>query len=235
MAFFRHFLFAFFRLFCYTFPHTLCVQFDLTVATQCNSSAVFASYYMKNPFKNPFQEKILLYKIQTRKDADSFAILYDLYVEPIYRFVFFKISHRQEAEDVTSDIFLKCWQYLVSEKGGEVLRFSSLIYTIARHCIVDVYRERSKRNECAIQESNGLSDLRSQADLLEQNQDAKQLLAIVNTLKHEYREIITLKYIEEFSIGEIAALLGKNQTNVRVTLHRALKKLQELSRGTALI
>ena len=55
------------------------------------------------------EEKRLLYKVQTQQDAEAYAKLYDMYVERLYRFILFKVSHRQVAEDLTSDVFLKKW------------------------------------------------------------------------------------------------------------------------------
>jgi DNA-directed RNA polymerase specialized sigma24 family protein len=77
--------------------------------------------------KELIEEKLLLYKVQTEKDAEAFALLYDRYVDQVYRFVFFKLSHKQEAEDVTGDVFLKCWQFLTGEKGKTVRNFRSLL------------------------------------------------------------------------------------------------------------
>ena len=58
-----------------------------------------------------FQEKLLLIRLQ-KKDPEAFAQIYDLYVTPIYRFIYFKVSSKQDAEDLTSEVFLKIWQYI---------------------------------------------------------------------------------------------------------------------------
>ena len=57
-----------------------------------------------------------------------------------------------------------------------------------------------------------------------------QLLPKIQQLKQEYQDVIHLKYIEGLSTRQTAKVLGKSSTNVRVTLHRALKKLKELIR-----
>ena len=62
--------------------------------------------------KTRIEEKLLLYKVVTQKNPDAFAKLYDFYIEPIYSFFFFKLSNREDAEDITSEVFLKPWDYL---------------------------------------------------------------------------------------------------------------------------
>ena len=64
------------------------------------------------------------------------------------------------------------------------------------------------------------------------NIETKQLLELLKKLKQEYREVITLRYVDELEVGEIAAITGKGNIAVRVTLHRALKKLKELTDQT---
>ncbi len=178
--------------------------------------------------KSSLDEKGLLYKVQTEQAADAFAILYDRHVEPIYRFVYFKLSHRQEAEDVTGNIFLKCWQYLMSAKGKEVRSFKSLLYTIARHEVIDVYRERAKRKECSVQSVTDVGDGGSMAAALEANDTSDRILTVIKKLKQEYQEVVLLRYIEELSIKEIAVILKKTPINVRVTLHRATNILKKI-------
>ena len=65
-------------------------------------------------------EKILLYLERTKQDPDAFSELYDAYVKRIYRFVYFKVSGHEEAEDITADVFLKVWNHII--EGKEINR-----------------------------------------------------------------------------------------------------------------
>lgn len=179
--------------------------------------------------KRLLEEKSLLYKVQIQKDPDAFALLYDGYVEPIYRFVYFKLSHKEEAEDVTGEVFLKCWQYLVSEKGKEIRNFGAFLYAVARNQIIEVYRRRAKRPEDLIHDEDDFGDDGGSTHQLEIQEDVDRLFIVLRKLKQEYQEVLLLRYVEEFSISEIAAITGKTKTSVRVTLHRALKKLKKLA------
>jgi RNA polymerase sigma-70 factor (ECF subfamily) len=175
------------------------------------------------------KEKQLLYLIKVNKDADAFASLYDIYVSRVYRFVYFKVSNRQEAEDIVADLFLKAWKYLTSDDTKEVGSFSGLIYDMARNATVDWYRKNAQSHVCALDDIVHLSDGSDIAQSAADSFDSQALLKQIKTMKHEYQEVLILKYVEDLSMSEIATLLGRSQVSVRVTLHRATKKLKELS------
>ncbi len=175
------------------------------------------------------KEKILLYRIRSRKDPDAFAELYDIYVAAVYRFVFLKVSNKEEAEDITSEVFMRVWDYMTDNEAPAVGSFRALVYSMARNRIIDFYRERAKRKERPLSDA---TDIHIHADLhiaVDINMEAEKILQTMKRLKDEYQEIIHLKHIEGLSIREIAKVLGKSSGAVRVTLHRAVKKIQELS------
>ena len=90
------------------------------------------------------QESALIAQIQAGKTA-AFAELYDRYIKRIYRFVYAKTGHRETAEDLTGQIFLKALEKIKSfnqHRGS----FSAWLYTIARTAIIDHYRESHPTN-----------------------------------------------------------------------------------------
>ena len=177
-----------------------------------------------------FSEKILLYRLRLKSDPESYAALYDIYVEQIYRFIYFKVSTREEAEDLTSEVFLKTWHYVQEKK--EITNFKALLYKIARNCIIDLYRKKSAKPEAYLEDQleRGFEAgdkgewLRKETDAL----DSKQVIKALKKLKQEYQEVITLRYVDELEIVEIAEIVGKGKVAVRVTLHRAINKLKEV-------
>ena len=173
-------------------------------------------------------EKLLVYRLQTKQDPDAFAELYDLFVKRIYRFVFFKVSGHEEAEDITSDVFLRVWNYIA--EGKEIKSFSGLLYRTARNCIIDLYRSKSyQANPLSISElPEGIepSDFGVAAEKIVAGADAGKMVASIKRLKQEYQEVLTLKYVDELSVEEISEITGRGKISVRVTLHRALKRLK---------
>ena len=175
--------------------------------------------------KSSINKKILLYRVQTRKDPEAFTKLYDLYVKKIYRFVYFKVSSHEEAEDITSEVFLSSWNYI--SEGNKIDSFSGLLYRVARNKVIDLYRKKSKQQAENIEDVE-LADKRDLADDTANKTEIDKIIKTIHKLKQEYQEVITLSYIDELTTAEIAEITNKGKVAVRVTLHRALKKLREL-------
>ncbi len=181
--------------------------------------------------KDKFEEKLLLYKVQTKQDSDAFAELYNRYIEKVYRFIFFKISHEEEARDLASDTFLRAWDALVQEREKPIQHFGAFVYGIARRLVIDVYRERAKRQETSIDflGEDEVVFVDQPEERVHNQQEAERLLRLLKKLKQEYHDVMLLRYVEDLSIGEISQILEKGQVAVRVTIHRATQKLKELS------
>lgn len=176
------------------------------------------------------KEKLLLLRLK-KQDPDAFAQLYDLYVSSIYRFVFFKVPTRQDAEDITSETFLKVWQYIM-ENQQTVKNLKSLLYTTARNLVIDFYRRKSQGEIVRDEEMMfQIEDGRQQNFLsqIDAKADVANLELVLRQLKDEYREVVVLRYIEELSISEIAIILNKSKGSVRVLVHRAIKVIKDLT------
>lgn len=177
------------------------------------------------------REKILFLRLKS-KDKDGFIKAYDLYIGQIYRFIYFKVGSKEEAEDIASAVFLKTWGYIMEGNLTDYKTLKSLIYKIARNLIIDHYRKTSRQEKISI--SAGDCEL----DIVDEKQDiAKQmelkmefagLEAKLAELKDEYREALVLRFVNELSIGEMADILNKPRGNVRVLIFRALEALKRL-------
>jgi RNA polymerase sigma-70 factor (ECF subfamily) len=179
--------------------------------------------------KRTLKEKFLYSRLKKR-DQEAFAEIYDLFVEPLYRFIYFKVGNKSEAEDLTSEVFLKAWSSAQESGQLAVKTLPAFLYRIARNTVVDYYR-RKKQNlsldETVETSEEPLSreDLAADFDLAV---DREALLKALDQLKDEYREIIVMRYIEDLSTSEIASILEKNKGAVRVSQHRALEALKKI-------
>lgn len=182
------------------------------------------------------RESYYVYKLRTAHDEQAFARLYDEYVESIYRFVYSKLSAKEQAEDVTSDVFLRFWQAV--QKGEEIRHVRGILYRIARNLIIDVYRRRQtasivgpvtfQEDETSTDDEAYLSDAGRGSRAIEAETDVALLLDQMRQLKEDYQDVLTLRLIEDLSYQDIAEALGKEEGTVRVLYHRALKALQRL-------
>ncbi|MFA5029340.1 MAG: RNA polymerase sigma factor [Patescibacteria group bacterium] len=171
-------------------------------------------------------KRILFLQVKDQ-DSEAYGKFYDLYVERIYRFVFFKVNSVSDAQDLTSEVFLKVWQYL--KEGKEIKNLNAFIYLIARNSVIDFYRQRNRQAE-TLAETGQLPEVPDETqDLLKRQivgSDLENVLQGLNGLKDEYKEIIILRFLDELSIAEIAEILDKSKGSVRVLLHRALTALK---------
>lgn len=179
------------------------------------------------------QDKELFLKLKKSKnDTEAFIIAYDLYVDHIFRFIYFKLSSKEEAEDLTSVVFLKTWNYIQQNGLTDVKTLRALIYKIARTSIIDYYRKNAQINISNIDDKNLRIELPDHSQSVDKQTATSYDFGIVEKklleLKDEYREVIILKFVNELSIKEIAQITDKSRGNIRILIHRALKALREL-------
>lgn len=176
-----------------------------------------------------FSEQIFLLKLKT-KDPEAFGQFYDLYVIKIYRFIYYKVSSAEEAEDLTSETFLKVWQYISENK--KISHLNAFVYQVARNLVIDYYRQKSQQKLIKDDDEERLAKIPDPTPLINKKLELKietELLEkAIRKLKDEYREIIILRYLEGLSTSEVARITNKSKGNVRVLAFRALKTLREL-------
>lgn len=171
-----------------------------------------------------FTDKILLDRSRAG-DSGAFAVIFHRYAKKIYRFIFFRIKEKDLADDLTNEVFLRMWEQIRAEKKIDNLQ--AYLYKITRNLIIDHYRRQ--RAEVDIEKAKHLID--DEQDLLADvslDSEVKDLLSKIEFLRDDYREILLLRYVEDFSIAEIAEILDKSAGAVKVMTHRAIKKLKEI-------
>lgn len=158
-------------------------------------------------------------------DQSSFSEIYNLYFKKIYRFIYFRVSHKEAAEDLTEDVFIKAYEKIggLSKEGS----FESWLYQIARNKVIDYYRE--KKSIVALDEvENSLEYESNIIDMVNLQEQQKFLLKMLKGLGSEQQIVIKLKFIENLENDEIAELLHKSEGAIRVIQHRAIQKLHQL-------
>ena len=166
-------------------------------------------------------------------NQESFGIIYDHYVSQIYRFVFFKVSVKQVAEDLTHEIFLSAWQNIKNYKQKQ-FPISSWLYQIARNKVIDHYRTDKKNisidTEDFAEETLGFEE----QDDLDIPFAINKVKSLIKLLKPEYQEVLIMRYVEDLDHKEIASALNKSEGAVRLIQHRAINILKELYTKSAL-
>ena len=175
------------------------------------------------------QEKFLLVQIRQQQDAASFSKLYEMLSEPIYRFIYFKVDDQDLAQDLTAEVFLKCWKELTAQERSEVKHLRAFVYTIARNVVIDFYRSKENRQSS---QSVGLDQVQDHPltdaayKAVEAKIESEQLLVVLKRLKSSYQEVIVLRHVEGLSLKEISQVMKRTPTSTRVLLHRANQALK---------
>ena len=158
-------------------------------------------------------------------DTKAFALIYDHFSAKIYKFIFFRVGHKEVAEDVLSDTFVKGWQKI--NQVNSPAAFSAWLYQIAKNNIIDYYR--LKKETVALEDvQDFLEDEINPVDLTNLNIQQKKILDVLHELPNDQQEVIKYKFFEDLTNEEIAYVLGKNEGAIRVIQHRAISKLKEL-------
>lgn len=170
-------------------------------------------------------EKLEILVIAAQKgDRDAYVRIYDILVTPLYRYVYYRVP-RAEVEDLTELVFLKVWENL-DRYQSKRHQFVAWVFRIAHNLIVDYYRVSKQELEL----DENVTDERREADARSMGHDRLNrdtLKIALSGVKERYRQILILKFIEDLSNEEVAEILGKRESAIRILQFRALKALKK--------
>ena len=157
-----------------------------------------------------------------KKDPREFGKIYQLYIQPIFRYLYSRIGSLPEAEDATAQTFLAALESLdrYQHKG----HLAAWLFSIARRKAMDHFR--TQRHQVLLENAEKVP---LETDLLQQVIQTEQIAALaklINALSEEEHELIRLRYIAELSFSEIGRLLNRNAAAVKKSLYRLLARLQ---------
>ena len=158
---------------------------------------------------------------------EEFTKIYTDYINKIYRFVYLKVETQEIAEDITSKVFMKAWQ-AYNKKLTNIENINAFLYRIAQNSVIDHYRGKGRLQISSSHDTIQLSDDRT--NIYEKtvlNDDIEKMKSAIKDLKKEYQDVIILHYLEDMSVAEVAGVLGKSETNVRVMIHRGINALRK--------
>lgn len=160
-------------------------------------------------------------------ETQAFGLLYDAHIEPIYRFVYLKVSHKADAEDITQQIFLNAWQNIrrYRHKG---FPFSSWLYKIAHNAVIDFYRFHNVRADVDLESAEEIAQENRTDQEADYNLGLEAIKEVVQQLPLDQQSIIIMRFVDDLPTKEIARILEKNEGAIRVTQHRALKQLKQI-------
>ena len=156
------------------------------------------------------------------EDPAAFGMLYDHYVQPIYRYIYSRTYSAYEAEDITSQTFITAYESLprYRERG----HFSAWLFRIAQSKMNDHFR--SSRREVGLEAAERIVEKEDALGLLIQNEELTQLRSAIKNLNAEEQDLIRLRYVADLSFAEMADLLGKREDAVKKSVYRLQARLK---------
>jgi RNA polymerase sigma-70 factor, ECF subfamily len=177
--------------------------------------------------KKQAEERLLIEAAQ--KDPRRFTELYEEHFERVYAYVARRLNRREDAQDVTSEVFHQALANIRQFEWRGV-PFASWLYRIAANAIADHWqRERQRAGQHAAHErENPGSEQAAElsADDLAAIEEHAWLFRLVKTLPAEQRRVIEMRFAEEKSIREIAKALGRSEGAIKQLQFRGVEKLR---------
>jgi RNA polymerase sigma-70 factor, ECF subfamily len=158
----------------------------------------------------------------------SFAVLVNRHKELAFNIALKIVRHREDAEEIAQDAFVKAYQSLRSFKGDS--KFSTWLYRIVYNAAISHTRKRQQefiQIDDRVMSDTTEDDILEDLDRVESDQQAKLVNIAINRLPPDESALVTLFYMEENSIDDISHITGLSVSNVKVKLHRIRKKLYD--------
>lgn len=156
--------------------------------------------------------------------------VFSRFLDPVYRFLYSRVGNREDAEDLTSEVFLKATRQLDSARAEASI--AQWLFTVARTVLADHWR-RYYRSGATLQ----LDDVRAgelpEAPAAPPLSDASASLVaeVLGGLPERYRTVLELRFLRGYSVQETALEMGVTPENVKVIQHRALAKAAKVGEG----
>ncbi len=140
-----------------------------------------------------------------------------------FSYIYYRVSDQACAEDLTTEVFIRMISMLpgYTDQGKPLLAW---LYTIAHNLVIDHYRNR-KIETVPLDERLVESDGKHPARSIEEHESQKMLGRAMEQLTEDQRQVIQLKFIDDYAIDKVAAMMNRNERTIRSLQHRALAAL----------
>ncbi|MEH6765392.1 MAG: sigma-70 family RNA polymerase sigma factor [Aequorivita antarctica] len=159
-------------------------------------------------------------------DTQAFAVLVDRYKDLVFTLSIRMLKHREEAEEVSQDTFIKVFKALPKFKGDSKL--STWVYKVAYNTCLDRIKKNKKHyNDVAIDSftEHQIKTVDNALDALEEKEQQQTIQDCLQQLASKDSFLLSLFYFEELSLEEISHIVNMEANTVKVNIHRARKRL----------
>lgn len=178
------------------------------------------------------EEDKLLIKASLEGDEQAFKGLLDRYLKPIYGFLHYLVRDASVVEDLAQETFIKAWKNL--HKFDQEKSFKTWIFAIAKNTALDFLKKKKTTPFSFFEDEEGNNKLEDVSEnrilpdeILERKDIVREMEDKLAKIPEKYRVILTLHYKEDFTLSEIAEILGRPYNTIKAYHSRALLKLKE--------
>ncbi len=156
----------------------------------------------------------------------EFLKAYEDLSDALFRHCFFRVSDREIALDLVQETFFKVWRSISS--GSEILNMKAVLFKTASNLIIDYYRKKKNVSLDEMQEDLNFDPVGEGTESIEKSAEWSIIRKTIDMLDEKYKEVMILRYVDGFSVGEVAEILGESENVVSVRIHRATARAKEI-------
>ncbi len=157
-------------------------------------------------------------------DRDALEELYLLHFDRIYSYLHIAVGNRHDAEDLTTQTFLRMLESIARYRPGKA-PFSAWLFRIAHNLAMDHFRATKRLQPTEeVPEDENVAESSAEEQALEEI-GRGSMLQLIGSLSPDQQQVLTLKFVFNFSNAEAATVLGKTEGAIKSLQHRALAQL----------
>ena len=159
-------------------------------------------------------------------DREAFGVLYEMYVDRIFNYVYYRTGNVHDAEDLTARVFYRAMNHIHNYRDRGV-PFSAWLYRIAHNLVANWHRDRSRRQEIPLPDAPVIQYKDDPPELrLIHNEEREALLRLIRRLPPDRQHLLILKFVERLANAEIGQIMGRSEGAVKSLYHRTLLALR---------
>jgi RNA polymerase sigma-70 factor (ECF subfamily) len=162
------------------------------------------------------------------KDSkEAFGVLYERYVEKIYKYIYYRTGNHQDAEDLAAAVFFRAMGH-IADYTDRGVPFQAWLYRIAHNLVANWHRDRGRRKIIPLEEfvSSGLH-FDAPDSAAEDKEERAQLLKAIERLPDERQQLLYLKFVSGLSNAEVGEILDRTEGAIKSLYHRTLIALRD--------
>lgn len=163
-------------------------------------------------------------------DQEALAAVYDRFADRIYRYLYRRVGDPEVAEDLTAQTFTRMLEALHTGRQWHT-SFHAWLYRIAHNLAVDYFRQKTRMQTVSLEPHQALKATRAAVDPFAETVKRLQRETLVQALEYltpDQAQVIRLRFLEGYTIAEVAQIMGKTEGAVKALQFRAIARLRVL-------